>query len=1429
MTLPSTALDDAHAQLLLFSARLPTVKSAIQHQLKQFFPALAADVHINTIYLSYQVEANQPGQSRRLFSHSLIDALNERYLTGEVPAYFKEAEHAYRTPDSTDPAHLIENMPVAVLESFVNYVIKHRKWCFTNTLRHFWQTAHPALDNKSPKSWLGRFYMGVVQAEQSLRKHDETLTTTECDALIDILTTSAALPRKFRSAHQYFGVYEVVVKGSSTEPDWLLPGAFVVTQARTSGLDSSLDTFQPAVFSATFATDPFALLYLPNIGLQSFNSLQSLDLELRLQLGDDIQRRTLLNQLPLQQRPHWQQQVQSLGYREIQRHAFDRCVEALIERQIADIADAWNSATRDGHAKTLESLEDYLADALTLTRYLNPAKIAHNRYTHLFEKQLPEWLKTAPTLQKEHWRLAVARLHRETALSQAPGMPRAEQSGNKTYLLAFARDRLKERIRQDLNIEVEPNAIALVTAEVVQTGPIIYPLATSGFAAGNSLSRTGPTLTTHAIRRSLPELALDNVGALDLTFALTATVIGEDGKRHPTLTSSYLKGLVRELDIGNAYKGFLQETLLTSEAAGWRKERYGLLRTAQLRLDTLEARLSGQLTRQQAGWVELLLDDNTAIINSTKISTQLLMLRYKPVPGLLLISCEGYAQQLCYLPEAPDRVWFRTFDTLNELAAQLSLPALRDYVLQRVSPLEQAYINPLLKEGLTDSNTQTQAITGHFLAFSYGAEAAFALRNVDEQSTTTREANIQTIKDTAMTLVDVISFALPVKVLIPLTMARFVYAIYQGADALRREQSFEALQHFAGSIAHLTDAASDFVGSSVFANAIRLRTSQLPQAFNPASASLKTAENMALRAGPPFGQGTYEWSDGTRTEYYLPDNRGHLYRANYDRTHDEWLMTDRRMPQARYKTPADEVMGKWAASGSRPLSRQKTGIDTLIARARVIDVEIPADLPDTGGVYTLNDRHFIQQHQMTFEVSTAVSGPDMHLILANGSQSGQPIYKVRRNASTHEWEVKHAPTGSPARWEAIKPGVAMPRPASPVDPEHPYELPGKHRSNAMVVINSRGRYQEPRTGTFRDPEVDRTNMLFYRLRLKLISDAKAFMSTVTLEPRPAIPQLAPAAAHADILRQVYAQSPGLVVGENHYSIASKKFLIDNMPELVKNDVKTLYLEHLQTDFHQADLDAYGQHGIISHNLNAYLKKLYKREGLDSEPAYTFLTLVTTARRHRIKIQAIDCAASYHLGQLGRQGYATRRVETMSFYSTRVIREHQAKHGAHKWAALVGFTHTNTFEGIPGLAELNGAISLKVIDTLPGQLVGAGLDRGRISFLNNGTQGVTFFKSDLRLSMEVPTSRTFWQARQRQQIERLLSQPDQYTLTNDPIAGASVFHRNAAHELIETSFLSDPDGKIYLQRPEWPEIHEQRFTRARDLIKALDDRGLMLTL
>lgn len=1426
MTYSSDAFKEAERQLLLFSKQVPNIEAVLNYYLPQFFPTLPPDIGVKDIYLTALTEPDETGQDGQLMSYSLIEIVNTRYMTGALPRYLQENSQAYRVPDSIEEEHLITQITASVVESLVNDIVDQLKGCFSNTLTHFWKTPHAELENRTPKLWLVRFYMGLVQSEQSLRTIDETLTTPESAAIAEVLRNPVAKDRQSRTPTHYIGAYEVAIRGESSRLDWPLNGVFVLTKASTSDVNSSSTTFTKPRF-ATHATSS-TLLYLPDSGFQSFNSMQALDLGLRLCLGDDIQRIALLNHIPAQGQSYVADQACILGYREVHRHLFEHCVESLIQKQHSLFEEAWGNAPIKGHANNLDALNDYLTDELALTHYLKPAAIEQNRYTYTFEKQLPDWLKTAPESQKELWRQAVACLNRETALSQAPGMPRTAQSGNKTHLLNFARDRLKQRIKQDLNLEVDPDALSLVTTEVLQTGPIVHPLGTSGYAAGNSLERTGPTLTYYPIRRSLSELALENVGALDITFALTATVIGIDGKRHPALTSGYLKRIVRALDIGSAYSDFLRDTLLTSEAASWRKERYNALKTAQMRLDTLEATLSGQLTQHQAGWVNALLDDDSAAIHTAKISTHLLLLRNNPLPGLLVIAVEGYLQQLCYLPEAPDGVWFRPFDSLNELATQLSQPAMRDYILHRTSALEQAYIGPLLRKGLTDANTQTRPLTEHFLEASYSAEADFALRNVDEQSTTTREANIQTVKDTVMTLVDITCFALPLNILIPLTMSRFFYKIYQGTDALRREQDHEALQYFAGAVSHLTDAASDFAGSSVFASAIRIRTPQAPQVFSPAAATYRSRVGLTKLKGEHFSQGVYvsKSAPGLDPEYFLPDARENLYQATYDRTHDTWLMIDRRKPDALYKTPAQEVLGKWQASASTALSQQDTSIGALIAGAHLRHVEIPLNLPDTQGIYTVNQRHYIQQNRIVFEVSSNVATPDLQLVVAGGSAANQPMLKVRRNLGTNEWEVKHAASAGLLKWEPLKTEALIPLSTPPVIAQSAYELPRRFRTSAEVFLNMHARNPTPPLGTIRDPHVEQANHLLKQLQVNLLRDAKTFMTALSAKPRVTVPQFQMKALHIEILREIYARSPGLVIGENHFSVASKKFLIENMGELVKHDVKTLYLEHLHTDLHQADLDIYAEQGVMSHKLKTFLTKLYKREGVDSHSTYTFLTLVEAASHHRIKVKALDCAATYHIEDLVGQNYTIPREEVANFYATQTIRAHQAQEGPHKWAALVGALHVNTCDGITGLSELNGAIGLNIMDTLPGQPTGIAPDKGNVDYLRGNT-GALLYKNDLLLTMEISASRTYKVPRERQEYARILTLPNQYSFRNHISEGPSLFHRNIGNELIETPLLCDPDGKIYVQRPEWQNIHNIRFNKLNELLMMLENKGMVL--
>lgn len=219
---------------------------------------------------------------------------------------------------------------------------------------------------------------------------------------------------------------------------------------------------------------------------------------------------------------------------------------------------------------------------------------------------------------------------------------------------------------------------------------------------------------------------------------------------------------------------------------------------------------------------------------------------------------------------------------------------------------------------------------------------------------------------------------------------------------------------------------------------------------------------------------------------------------------------------------------------------------------------------------------------------------------------------------------------------------------------------------------------------------------FFGTRGILHKDASAFLAAplqVSKRPELSLPDNATA---SDVLRCAADQGVGIVVGEWHSSAESKKLLCDNMAMLAANGVSVLYLEHLLSDFHQHALDAYqaGNAPDMPAVLSEYLDA--QDWGHHTDPDHGFRKLVEAAHDHGIAIVALDCMASYRLK--GIYAPADLRTKMFSYFAQAVIGHHQGKAdpaNGHKWVALVGNTHTNTYQGIPGLAELTGAIGVRI--------------------------------------------------------------------------------------------------------------------------------------
>lgn len=384
-------------------------------------------------------------------------------------------------------------------------------------------------------------------------------------------------------------------------------------------------------------------------------------------------------------------------------------------------------------------------------------------------------------------------------------------------------------------------------------------------------------------------------------------------------------------------------------------------------------------------------------------------------------------------------------------------------------------------------------------------------------------------------------------------------------------------------------------------------------------------------------------------------------------------------------------------------------------------------------------------------------------------------------------------------------------------PPTAYDIPPASRDALNEIAQGRGTKYELKDYMATLPKTDASNphAEFKALRQTLYRDATAFLESHTLPSRPQIPELPAKLAPKEIIKKLYKSASGLVIGENHSSVGSKQFLIENMAVLSKQKVKTLYLEHVLTDFHQADLDVFNRTGKMSETLETYLKTMDGGFKTDTSGQYTFLELAKAAQKNHIRIQSIDCLASYRSTGMSGVDKSTFRQKMMNYFSHEVITADQNARGAHRWVALVGDSHANTWEGVPGLSELEGGIGLRIESTPAGTARGIEPDPGRIP-TDEFARPLSPVKSDLRLQIDTPASVALADS-----LEKTLINPGDCTVMNiDDVA--TLVHRSSDGSIVRTPILNK-GGFYYVERPNWP-ISGRRYPNLAELSAALRIMG-----
>lgn len=333
--------------------------------------------------------------------------------------------------------------------------------------------------------------------------------------------------------------------------------------------------------------------------------------------------------------------------------------------------------------------------------------------------------------------------------------------------------------------------------------------------------------------------------------------------------------------------------------------------------------------------------------------------------------------------------------------------------------------------------------------------------------------------------------------------------------------------------------------------------------------------------------------------------------------------------------------------------------------------------------------------------------------LFNAAASAPPR---RPKAEPSLLSLRNLPDG-----DVLRPGPA-PAPIR-ADPLQSFAVSAEHGELLVALLHRHRKVLDPDYHMQMAPAQRAALQSFFAKRAQLLDTALQAAAPPGNE-RHAWPELPPVDTHANLLQQLLARSKGLVVGEVHSAQGSKRLLIDHMPLLRRWGVDTLYLEHFQTEIHQADLDRFHRTGQLSPALIRFIDEQDCGHMTNRERGATFRHLVDAAFQVGMRIVALDLVTSYQVrglqdgNGLSSSAVPDIRIKLMNHVATQRIPHDQrlqaGKPGPQRWVALVGNGHAGTFNGIAGIAEQLGVPSLRIEDTSPtwSSRVQVGCDPGR---------------------------------------------------------------------------------------------------------------------
>lgn len=649
----------------------------------------------------------------------------------------------------------------------------------------------------------------------------------------------------------------------------------------------------------------------------------------------------------------------------------------------------------------------------------------------LLEKFLPAWLRASSQQALTDIMHSLQALVAAIELAAAPGILTLEQFRQRNTLLDWTRERLRERLRHDRNLDIDPRDIRISVTLARQTGPLLNPLLPSGYIAVASRPQAGETIELVNITYSLDELALLNIAWFDIDYWLSARVHRADGTGITQLTPEYVKTLVRSLDAGSGYSRYLRTHLIDSANAQWRRQAHININRARMRAEAVKARHARHFladTQEQGyRWASVILQypDSRwrATVEEHRISVRQLVIQGHTVQGVLLLTAEvqSITSFVLYTPDAPDRRPWREYRTVHELLRALrTKQRLRRYVVQRVPLADSRKIERLLLKGGLGPNVERPTIDGNWCEAYYLAEVQALLAAVDAGSRTTAEMNVQTMVTSAWLIVDLISLVLPHRALSALAFGRAAIDVWDGLQGLQTNDLETTLRHIYSGMAHLGEGITSYAGSPVMRRALRSMPRQPPLPLPRHHEEIRPGNNqLRYRIDGVYGEGVYEKPSGHPglTHYYVQDTHGRFYQVAYDG--NRWRAIDPSQPDAYLKVPLKRRQdGEWVVDSPVHWQDGLPDLHQLFADCQPTTLLTGLAVQGTSSVYQDDGQLYLQANGQQQLLRPHLLANRYYLQIPEALRGAVATWVVLR-WENGVWRVRVRQTGRSSDWLAL--------------------------------------------------------------------------------------------------------------------------------------------------------------------------------------------------------------------------------------------------------------------------------------------------------------------------------------------------------------------------------------------------------------------------